>query len=610
MASKVSSFPPGSKLFAVSHRQRVNEKKVFFTDPARAMLWAVMTEDALRPIPLTREENIAQVMAQSLHEKLVRKARFPLNSEYVLAMVSNAQEVRFIDSFVTDEQFAEVEKLNRTAVGLYRQSAPSFVKASFISVLPNGQVNIDQTYENLANLTQAQLTPLDSAVIRVTGPSPFIHVLSYSIDWEQTWQLLIELLARHGSENMGAIKNEVSAILANPNELPRIITGEAPPGYDDCYDALIGPFNQQGNSCFMDSTLVCMFAFKNSPYYQKLIVENARTDTKFTVCSNDRARDRALRLQIQDLLREDVSILMSGRKRFHCTNLRRVLGGLCAKEGTLQDMSQGTHDPAELYARLVDAIGYSPITVRTVVYRARDEDGTDEVLLNESVTETEMLPSLRASDDSMFAAAWPYSWQSEYENMLSTSDRNRPFIKTVRQILRADAIVVHIDRSVAAGEQLPVERPFAPAINPLLTLFGSDEGVYIPPEFESFEAFEQPSNPAKRNEARVNARPIAVETEMNVNGVLYVLKGVVYSPNDGHYASLLHCGNHWFNFNDLQADQPISRAPVSEEQAALLMNTRGSLFFYYPVPAGRVAPLSDTTGIQTPLQSLTLGGKK
>jgi hypothetical protein len=148
-------------------------------------------------------------------------------------------------------------------------------------------------------------------------------------------------------------------------------------------------------------------------------------------------------------------------------------------------------------------------------------------------------------------------------------------------------------------------------------LFG-DQPVVIPPETEEWESLEDfPELKGSEvltqlAQTRVNDRPISVQTEMVINGTTYVLKGVVYSPADGHYASLLHCGNSWFNFDDLAAYEPISRRPVSDDQASILIQTRGTLLFYYPAFMGRVAPLaaSSSSSIVTPMQSLTLGGKK
>jgi len=626
MASKVATLAAGSRVYVVSDRHRVDEKKRFFLDPSRALLWAVMTEETLRPSPLTREENIAQTMATSLHEKLVRKARFPLNSEHVLAELTVPKDVRYINDYVTDAQFAEVESMNRGAVGIFRQTAPSFFKSSFIALTKDGRIDIDQTYENLANLGPDQLAPMDTSVIRVVGPLPFVHQQNYSIEWEQLWRVVIELLVKHGSDGLPNIKNDLNALLNSQAGISRIVTGQAPPGYDDCFDALIGPFNQTGTSCFMDSTLICLFGFKNSPFYQHMIVENARIDAKFTVCDNDRTRDKELRHQIQKLLREDVSILVSGRQRFHCTNLRSVLGALCTKGGQFENLSHyanvKTHDPAELYIRLVDAIGYSPITIKTTTYRARDVDGTDEISLTESIDDVPTLPPLRAGDQTIYAAAWPFSWQTEYDELPTSDRRNpvltaRPFMKTVREIIRADAVVVHIDRSYAPGEAPKLPKAEPAMINPLLTLFG-DQPVVIPPETEEWENLEdfpelQESEVlAQLAQTRVNDRPISVQTEMVINGTTYVLKGVVYSPVDSHYASLLHCGNSWFNFDDLAAYEPISRRPVSDDQASILIQTRGTLLFYYPAFMGRVAPLStsSSSSIVTPMQSLTLGGKK
>lgn len=629
MAANINVFSANTTFYVVTDRHRANEKKMFFNDAARALLWAILTDPSVRPIPLTKEENVAQVMATSLHERLVRKARFPLNSNYVIASFITPKELRYVNDYVTDEQFTEVEKAGRTATGFFRHALPSFVKAGFITMLPNGQINIDQTYENLANLQPEQMQTIESSTIRIVGPMPLSHQSDYSVDWEALWSLVIQLLAQNGDENLQAIAQGIARVLSDAKTIGQLITGQAPPGYDDCYDALVGPFNEPGNSCFMDSTLICLFGFKNSPFYQKLVVEDANTNTKFTVCSNDRDEDRATRLRIQSLLREDVAILMSGRKRFHCTNLRKLLGSQCRKwrvnaRGERvtndEDLSMGHHDPAELYNRLVEAIGYNPITIRTVVYRAADEQGTDEVILTETVDDVPMLPSLRAGDENLYAAAWPYSWQSDFENLVSDSSKGRPFVRTAREILRADVVIVHVDRSVAAGEIIepPPQALSSTTFNPLLSLFGGEEEeFYVPPELQA-EVFGtgEPFNPAKRDERQVNPRPVSVQPEMNINGTTYLLKGVVYSPFNGHYNALLHCGNRWFIYNDLDATRPISDAPVSEDEAAILIQTRGTLLFYYPTFQGRIAPLkpgaelSTQTTIQTPMQSLTLGGKK
>lgn len=328
-------------------------------------------------------------------------------------------------------------------------------------------------------------------------------------------------------------------------EISEEISEEAIDGGCRCFENIKGFINRR-SSCFMDSTLMAMFSVKESPFYQAMIIEDINLEGAPLVCDEDFNEDRALRREVQELLREDIEQIHQG-ERVKCTVLRNVLGKVCRinikKE---QNLSKGEHDPSEFYERLVSIMNYNPMIISDEVFRARDNFGLDSKLTSQQTFTANKL-TLRADHTNFIK--WPQTWENPYfeapppKGVLELKE----FIYTKSRInfVEAEVIVVHLDRSV--GD------------------FGGFESVF------------------ERDETELNEKNVPVDDELIVFGITYRLCTVVYSPFEAHWATLIRCSGQWLNYDDTFTKEPISMRKVKNSHAENLINTRGLMFFYYRV---------------------------
>ncbi len=298
-------------------------------------------------------------------------------------------------------------------------------------------------------------------------------------------------------------------------------------------------FKNPGNSCFMDSTLVAMFAIKDSPFTVNMIDKQYSVEEPHDlVCNHDKDEDNRLRLQIQDMLRKDWQDILNDVKNKMCSELRKLIGKKCLKDDSAQDLSRGDHDPSEFYTKLMAILDYEPIKFSFTTFRSKEYSAMERTPENISIQQGPMLSSLRVDD--INSVHWPSSWAGIV--FAEIPDKKNPlfrFAHTQTRINSADVIVINLDRS----------------------------------------------DPTKGNKY-VNPKHVEIEQVINVdfpNGgsQKYSLCSVVYSPDDGHWATMLKCDGIWYDYNDMITGNVISKNKVEKIKAEKILKTRGVLFFYY-----------------------------
>ena len=586
----------GQNLYIVERKGQISARDRFFLEPGRAILWALLSIKDIAPVSI-RSGNI-KTFSTTTKSDLSSDFRFPLQNEFVLVNYVAERDIEYITEYLSDDEFINAKDYGVQLAALYRASVNTpLVAARYIQTIElDGVLQPDwnPTYTNMTKLIAAatRMAPatiplIETTMLRFSDPLELRHSFDYTVNWENAWAFLI--IGKMQGSDLGRLKDRFENVISTRETTSSLLTGGAIPGYDDCLDNIIGPYNTS-NSCFMDATLLAMFAFKNSPFYENMIIKEFEYDPAHgTVCSDNVAEDLRIRRLIQATLREDVNRLMNGEKNFNCSLLRRYLGQLCTNDGLNEDLSVGRHDPAELYGRLTNALGYYPITYVETASRASDELGTNEVVTRSIELPQVFLPSLSTGNPALLGVSWPASWAGAYENIFSGD--NLTFRRVSYDIRRSDCIVVHINRRYTQQdimEQEAIEASKSSEMTPpakgmdLMSLFGLPGAGQpaITPMGQPMSF--RPRQPDLQDQSLVNPRHLNVDQEFNVGGRNFVLRAVVFSPYDGHYATYLKCGTGWFLYDDTNTANLISQKPVADDAVRNMIETRGVLLFYYP----------------------------
>lgn len=600
----------GSQLYIVERKGQISARDRFFLEPGRAILWGLLTIKDIAPISV-RGANI-KTFSTTMKSIIADEFRFPMQNEFVLVNYVADEDIEYVKEYLSDEDFINAKDYGDQLTGLYRATTRTpLVAARYIQTLDFGgmlQPDWNPTYANMtgiisqaARMPADQLPLIETTMLRFSDTSGLNHSFDYSINWTNAWAFFI--IGKMQGSDLNRLKQRFESMLSSKETADSLLTGGAIPGYDDCFDNMVGPKNLS-SSCFMDATLLAMFAFKNSPFYENMIQKEFQYDAAHgTICSDNIAQDLEIRRLIQSTLREDINRLMGGERNFNCSLLRRYLGRLCTKGGLNEDLSVGQHDPAELYGRLTNALGYYPITYVETASRATDEIGSNAIVSTSIELPQVFLPSLSTGNPDLTEISWPTSWLGTYENVMSGDART--FRRVGYEIRRSDCIVVHLNRRYTQGDILMMEAQEAAELAPpigsidsvttgvdLMSLFGlpssTEKSVPNVPTpmsslFDPNYKFEvRPRRPDLQDQNLLNPRRLKVEQEFNVDGRGFVLRAVVFSPFDGHYATYLKCGTRWFLYDDMNVQYLISQKPVADAVVQDTIETRGVLFFYYP----------------------------
>ena len=295
----------------------------------------------------------------------------------------------------------------------------------------------------------------------------------------------------------------------------------------DCHQNVRGLRNLN-NSCFMDSTLMCMFFLQNSPFYNGLL--NVELDERGDACSSDPQENFNLKEEVQAIMKEDVDRILNGGVSFACTKLRNIIGKTCRGRGV--DMSRGMHDAAELYQRVCNVLGYEPIITQAVVSNSSDEFGPFEGRrFNSPVPGCMLNVDVRNPN----GVKWPTSWETIIQSELDSL-----WYKTETKMLKAEVIVVQVSR----------------------------------------RNWESPDETAVLNTPIEVDETMVVELE-NGEKRLYNLMAAVYPPGPKHYAAILKCGDSWRRYDDLQTAIPYEKNVLKQKDAMKILMEKAVLLFFF-----------------------------
>tara|TARA_R110002074_G_scaffold244056_4_gene415787 strand:+ start:322 stop:1428 length:1107 start_codon:yes stop_codon:yes gene_type:complete len=340
--------------------------------------------------------------------------------------------------------------------------------------------------------------------------------------------------------NLGIIdKNNVSS---KPNILPIFGNIEADlekyfdfnssdqnvEGYLECLPRLKGPSNP-GTSCFMDSVLMCMFAFKKSPFYVNLI-EKDIDNFDYNTCNQDKKLDRKVKIKIQELLRNSYDDIFIKGSNDYCNDLRKYVGNYCRLLTTDIDLSISMHEPFEFYQRLLSVFDYSPLIKNTTRFKSDNEDTYDESNLS-SVQISDWVPIETVSNPDFKKI----DFLSYLDKNVVYNDVIDEYLHEIHTLEKSDAVILSIDRR---------------------DKYGSD--------------------------TRANTRFIDYEDEIKFDGKIFKLHGVVLTTSSGgHYIAAIKCKNKWSVYNDLNTSKSFQNKTINNKKVRNLISTTGVLFFYY-----------------------------
>ena len=296
-----------------------------------------------------------------------------------------------------------------------------------------------------------------------------------------------------------------------------------------CHPNVRGFSNPTMTSCFMDSTLLAMFSHKGSPFFANMI-EKPVSSGELT-CSDDPERNEELVNRIRNLLAKDIQAILNGGAKV-CSQLRTALGRDCRIGDWERDLSKGMQDPGELYGRLTRALGYEPLELQYRKFRTQGDQMSDP--RSDPPVGAQMLDPVNARNDDLEVITWPGPWGP------SEIDVEDGVLHTELSVLKADVIVISVDRR----------------------------------------------DSLKGPDTKLTSRRLKIDQVLNVrlkSGVekRFTLGSVVFSPTDGHFASLLKCESDWFIYNDLNVSKPFEENREETSSAIKKIETRGVLLFYY-----------------------------
>lgn len=533
------TLPAFTKLFYVKRTDESMATDVLFERPGPALLWALLTTPGVNPtFNLGEEDTDSDFM--SIAGRKYPAFRYPNRGGFRLMEVSLPSDLTFSLGIITDDDIAIAISIGKSMATLYYDTGSSVVAGESFEGL-----SIEAAMEQIVDMydrTESGSRPyqiittedLRAKTLKLVGQTAYPS-FSYAIKWEAVWEQFVDY--RSKGNNLQQTSDYFNSILTDVKENSKFIAYGSPPGYDNCSNGLRGLRNSTGTSCFMDSTLMAMFAFKRSPYRENLLRkphDPSQSDLPITrVCSDDPIQDSNLRQEIRNLLVNDVNIMFTGNVH-ECSTLRTLLGRTCRMSEASQDLSLGLHDPSEFYGRLLNALAYNPIMYTETTTRASDAFGSNAVVSNRRQLSDVFLPSLNVNNVELTSISWPSSWNTDSYELIEDDNLEIFYLNRHYDIDSAECVVVYLDRRDIYGDA-----------------------------------------------TRLNDRYISIDVEFDVNDEIYDLSAIVYSPYDGHFATILRCGKDWYNYDDTKIDTYVSENMMDPREVKGIISTRGVMFFYY-----------------------------
>jgi hypothetical protein len=422
-------------------------------------MMGMLTEARISPISVVGMN--LDTFKKTLLTNLTRNYRFPLQSEFVISEYNVNDNMYYLSgNNMSDDFFEGMSAVDPTTAHFYpRNYSSPFLEDSFLNyaeshpVEPGQEAIFDQWLDEVSRQRAAfraerAQSSITIHTFRAADLSRFTHVFDHYVNWGIIWRFLLNMYATVGRPSNEDLNLYFNRLIDHREIANLIFFGGSTPGYEACHENLMG-FINYGQSCFMDSTIMCMFAFKNSPFFENMIMKPVVVGQE-RVCAMGVREDYQVRKAIQDQLTSDIASIMKGQ-RFVCGNLRHLIGRVCRINDGVEDLADVTRpqDPRELYLRLCNALGYNPVLYREDLVRASDPQGSNPSTTSQNIA-TGLLPPVRVADLDLELIAWPYTWDKDYGDLASGDER--PWGKNVYTVLRADCIVVNIDRAVYGGQ--------------------------------------------------------------------------------------------------------------------------------------------------------------
>lgn len=539
-------FPDGHRFYGVKPRSGLAQDYIFFNSITHLLLAAIISDERILP---EYDDPLSPIAAKTFKGSLAGRFRFPNIDEVIISEYSIKEPLAHYNaSNLTDDFFAQISRVDpRTVLQYHRPYKTNFIGDRFFifgsenPLADRGQADYDAYTKEVRVIYDAKenTVPVTLEVVRIKKlDNRFVHVFDHYINWETVWAHFFNVIAMGQKVDLVAVLDYFKKVIGHPDSFKGVFNGGFSPGYVDCIDSLKG-FVNHASSCFMDSVLMCMFAFKNSPFFRHMVLTPlVQENLTSLACNVDPDADFAIRRATQLELRSDLKQIMRG-ERIICGQLRKLVGAFCkGVDGEDRDLSGGEQDPLELYARLCAMMNYNPTDTSLVEYRALTEGGEEEFVINvPEIERKSYLPSVSLESG---AISWPWSWGGEYEYLPVRSYPEFPWKKNVTNVTRSDCIVVHLSRN-----------------------------------------FRDPRT-GQYDERKVNFSPMLIEHEFDVNGIVYTLRAATYLPYQGHYACLLKCGRDWYNYDDTDTKSVLASKMYDDGKARGIISERAVLLFYYP----------------------------
>lgn len=619
-------------LFAVCMDGEENNQSILFAKAHHAILYSMLKIPYLLPQRsedgiLDEDHVLGQIETLSSNpENPIPNLIYSGNKTYYLYQYYPTENI----PFYTNKQLSDAELLtsgiSNLATFKYLEELTILFDAAFVALNQEKTLDFNRTMagmlKGLKLASEGVQLPTSKAIFvgfKFNNPKSVKPITRYSLDWEKIWYrfaiVRAELFKLGTKDNFRYFHDAPEKILRQTKVRLNIYFESLNQGELESNEAIgntfclrnIYGFSWENQSCFMDSTLISMFAFNESPFFENLIDRPLPDIFQETICCNDRRIDKALRMRIKSALGLEVNQIVEG-KIIVCSELRKALGRLCRRSDEDEDFSsagpggQG-FDPNDLYGRLMRAMEYNPITYRKISTAAQNPMGAQARETHSFITKAPFLDPLSVYEHKRIS--YPQSWNTGYE---ATNSRDSPFISNETKILQADVIVFQLGRGY--NEEMENEMSNQPGVDLDQILSTISEAPANTKEEASqnlsnlLDALNSlPSMPtAPHRVARqvYTNRRVEVDRMFNVNGIPYYLRAVVFLPNPGHYAALINCGTSWFEYDDVKLNHRrnlISQNFIPDNQADEIISTKAVMFFYYPDPNTRQQRLEIETRI-------------
>lgn len=307
-----------------------------------------------------------------------------------------------------------------------------------------------------------------------------------------------------------------------------------------------------GNSCYMDSTLVSMFAtpskFTNDIITMNLETKQLPYSGKNYPCGKSAEEDLKNRKKVQQGLREVAeSIRGSGSRIDYCSNLREAFRNCPDPENYFDNREK---DAGEFLGYILSMFPVNVAHKRKITYGTNN---MDEIPPSDALVETSNIVDKQAS---------VIQWVDPFK--LAQQNGEVYISEYIKQI--QDSYPTAFDDPFEALGQKFIRR---------ISIESIDESPYIIFSLKRISNFV----------SFITSRVVPDSSISLPNGKIFDLSAIVLYL-DNHYTCTFRCGSVWYYFNDLGNSGEYTLREIGNYQKMLKINpspiTNGTLYFYVP----------------------------